>query len=319
MDEAISLSESRLPQNRPPLIRGIRWFRTLRGRRTLTGYLFISPFILGVLLWVVLPALTAVWLVFQDWNLIRPAQYVGLDNIARLFSDRLLRQSLRVTSIYTLVSVPLGLLLSFVLALLINQKMRGIAIFRTIYYLPTVMPAVANAVLWAWILNTDFGLLNALLHYLGLPKIRWLQEPEWALPALILISLWSVGGAMIIFLAGLQNIPEVFYEAAKIDGAGRWPQLRYITLPLMSPVIFFNLVIGIINSFQVFTAVFLITNGGPQNATLFYVLYQYRVGFRQLEMGYAAALSWLLFLIVLMLTLLVFKTVGNRVYYQEDV
>jgi multiple sugar transport system permease protein len=178
---------------------------------------------------------------------------------------------------------------------------------------------VANAVLWAWILNTDFGLLNALLHYIGLAKIRWLQEPEWALPAFILISLWNVGGAMIIFLAGVQGIPEVFYEAAKIDGAGRGAQLSHITIPLMSPVIFFNLVIGIINSFQVFTVALLITNGGPQNATLLYVLYLYRVGFRQLEMGYAAALSWLLFLIILAMTLLVFKTVGSRVYYQEDV
>jgi multiple sugar transport system permease protein len=319
MDKVATLSEPRLPRNRPSISAAIRWFRTLQGRRTLIGYTFIAPFILGVLFWVVLPALTAVWLVFQEWNLIVPARYIGLDNIFRLFSDRLLRQALKVTTNYTLISVPLGLLLSFTLALLINQKMRGMALFRTVYYLPTVMPAVANAVLWAWILNTDFGLLNALLHYLGLPKIRWLQEPEWALPAFILISLWSLGGAMIIFLAGLQGIPEVFYEAAKIDGAGRWAQLRHITIPLMSPVIFFNLVIGIINSFQVFTAGLLITNGGPQNATLFYVLYQYRVGFRQLEMGYAAALSWLLFLIVMILTLLVFKTIGARVYYQEDV
>jgi multiple sugar transport system permease protein len=316
MDKAVSLPE---PRNRPSLSGAIGWFRTLRGRRTITGYIFIAPFILGVLLWVVLPALTAIWLVFQDWNLISPARFIGLDNLSRLFSDSLLRQSLKVTLTYTLVSVPLGLILSFTLALLINQKMRGMSIFRTIYYLPTVVPAVANAVLWSWILNTDFGLLNAMLHYLGLPKVRWLQDPDWVLPAFILISLWSLGGAMIIFLAGLQGIPEVFYEAAKIDGAGRWAQLRHITIPLMSPVIFFNLVIGIINSFQVFTIGLLVTNGGPQNATLFYVLYQYRVGFRQLEMGYAAALSWLLFLIVMALTVFVFKTVGNRVYYQEDV
>jgi multiple sugar transport system permease protein len=319
MEKAVSLSEPRLPRNRPSLTGVLRWFRTLRGRRTITGYIFIAPFILGVLLWVVLPALTAIWLVFQDWNMLSPPQFSGLVNISRLFSDSLLRQSLKVTLIYTLVSVPLGLLLSFSLALLINQKMRGMSIFRTIYYLPTVVPAVANAVLWAWILNTDFGLLNALLHYVGLPKVHWLQEPEWALPAFILISLWSLGGAMIIFLAGLQGIPEVFYEAAKIDGAGRWAQLRHITIPLVAPVIFFNLVIGIINSFQVFTIGLLITNGGPQNATLFYVLYQYRVGFKQFEMGYAAALSWLLFLIVMILTVFVFKTVGNRIYYQEDV
>jgi multiple sugar transport system permease protein len=296
----------------------IGWFKSLRGRRTIAGYIFISPFILGVLFWVLIPALTAAWLVLQDWNLIRPARYVGLDNIIRMFSDRFLWQSLKVTTVYTLVSVPLGLLISFALALLIDTKVRGIALFRTIYYMPTIVPAVANAVLWAWIFNTEFGLLNVLLHYFGLSKVNWLREPEWALPAIILMSLWvAVGGPMIIFLAGLQGIPEVLYEAAKIDGGGRWTQLRHITIPMVSPVIFFNLVIGIINSFQAFTAVYLITNGGPQNATLVYLVYLYRVGFSHLEMGYAATLSWLLFSIIMVMTFIVFKTVGRTVFYQE--
>ncbi|MBN1220028.1 MAG: sugar ABC transporter permease [Anaerolineae bacterium] len=286
----------------------------------MVGYIFISPFILGVLFWVLIPALTAAWLVFHDWNLIRPPSYVGLDNIIRMFSDRFLGQALKVTTVYTLVSVPLGLLVSFALALLIDTKVRGIAFFRTIYYMPTIVPAVANAVLWAWIFNTEFGLLNVLLHYFGLSKVNWLREPEWALPAIILMSLWvSVGGPMIIFLAGLQGIPEVFYEAAKIDGAGRWTQLCHITVPMVSPVIFFNLVIGIINSFQVFTAIYLITNGGPQDATLVYLVYLYRVAFSHLEMGYAAALSWLLFFIIMVMTFIVFKTVGRTIYYQEDV
>ncbi|MBN1994089.1 MAG: sugar ABC transporter permease [Anaerolineae bacterium] len=301
------------------VISAIRWFQTLQGRRTVIGYIFIGPFILGVLFWVLIPALTAVWLVFQDWNLISPASYIGLKNITRLATDKLFWQSLKVTTIFTVASVPLGLLFSFILALLINTKVRGLAIFRTIYYLPSIMPAVANAVLWAWIFNTDFGLLNALLRSIGLPKVGWLQQPEWALPALIAMSLWGVGAAMIIFLAGLQGIPETFYEAAKIDGAGRWAQLRHITVPLMSPVIFFNLIIGVINSFQVFTAGYLITNGGPQNATLFYVLYLYRVGFRYLEMGYAATLSWILFFVIMILTFIIFKTLGRSVYYQEDV
>jgi multiple sugar transport system permease protein len=319
MDKVISLSEPRLPQDKPSTRGAIGWFRTLRGRRTLTGYIFIGPFILGVLVWVLIPALTAIWLVFHDWNLISPASYSGLDNILRLGGDKLFWQALKVTTLYTLAAVPLGLLVSFIMALLINQKMRGIALFRTIYYLPSITPAVASAVLWAWIFNTEFGLLNAMFHYVGLPKIRWLQEPEWALPALIFMSLWTVGGAMIIFLAGLQGIPEVFYEAAKIDGAGRWAQLRHITIPLISPTIFFNLVIGIITSFQVFTAALLITNGGPQNATMFFVLYLYRVGFRFLEMGYAATLSWVLFFVIMLLTALMFKTVGRQVFYQEDV
>ncbi len=296
--------------------RFFHFLKTPRGRRTITGYLFISPFILGVLFWVLYPAIMAAWLTFQQWNLITPAKFVGLANFETMINDKLFWQALKVTSIYTFFSVPLGLIISFCMALLINTKVRGLAVFRTIYYLPTIMPAVASAVLWAWIFNTDFGLLNSILNYFGIPKIAWLQETRFALPALILMSLWSVGQSMIIFLAGLQGIDDIYYEAAKIDGAGRWHQMIHITIPMMSSVMFFNLVLGIIGSFQVFTAGYLITDGGPQNATLFYVLYLYRVGFQFLKMGYASALSWVLFFIILVLTLVIFKTVGKRVYYQ---
>lgn len=292
------------------------WFKTPHGRRTVTGYLFVMPFILGVLLWVVYPAGMSAWLTVHEWNLITPPKFVGLKNFQTLINDKLFWQSLKVTSVYTLASVPLGLIISFLLALLINTKVKGLALFRTIYYLPSIVPAVANAVLWAWIFNTDFGLLNGVLNYFGIPKIAWLQETEWALPALILMSLWGVGSTMIIFLAGLQGIDDVYYEAAKIDGAGRWHQLIHITIPMMSSVIFFNLVLGVIGSFQVFTAGYLITSGGPQNSTLFYVLYLYRVGFEYLKMGYAAVLSWVLFFIILILTAIIFRTLGRRVYYQ---
>ena len=292
------------------------WFKTPSGRRAVTGYLFISPFILGVLFWVVYPAGMAAWLTFQKWNLINPPQFVGMENFKTMTTDPLFWQSLKVTTIYTVVSVPLGLVMSFLLAVLINNKIRGIAFFRTIYYLPTIVPSVASAVLWAWIFNTDFGLLNNILHYLGFAKIGWLQEPEYALPAMILMSLWGAGAAMIIFLAGLQGIDEMYYEAAKIDGAGRWQQMINITIPMMSSIIFFNLILGVINSFQIFTAGYLMTNGGPQNATLFYVLYLYRMAFQSLKMGYAAALSWVLFFIILFLTLIIFRTLGRRVYYQ---
>jgi len=295
----------------------VHWFKTPAGRNTVSGYIFISPFILGVLLWVVIPAGVAAWLIFQDWNMIKPAEFVGLANIRRMFfGDPLFWKSLKVTAIYTFTSVPLGLVISFFMALLINTKVRGLAVFRTIYYLPSIMPAVAGAVLWAWILNTDFGLLNAGLNAFGLPKIAWLQETEWALPALILMSLWNVGAAMIIFLAGLQGIDDQYYEAAEIDGAGRLSQMVHITIPMMSAVIFFNLIMGIIGSFQVFTAGYLITNGGPQNSTLFYVLYLYRTGFQFLNMGYAAAMAWVLFFIILIFTGIIFRTVGRQVYYQ---
>lgn len=317
MSEALELSKPNPPEVQSPFNRLIKWFKTPKGRNTVNGYIFISPFILGVLFWVLIPALTAAWLVFQDWNMIKPAKFVGLDNITRMFfEDPLFWKSIKVTSIFTFTSVPLSLIISFSMALLINTKVRGLPFFRTVYYLPSIMPAVASAVLWAWILNTDFGLLNAVLHYVGLPKVAWLQQTQWALPALILMSLWGVGQAMIIFLAGLQGIDNVYYEAAEIDGAGRWSQLIHITIPMMSAVIFFNLIMGIISSFQVFTAGFLITNGGPQNSTLFYVLYLYRVGFQYLNMGYAAALAWVLFFIIMVFTMIIFRTVGRTIYYQ---
>jgi multiple sugar transport system permease protein len=295
------------------------WFSNLSmaRRRNITGWLFVMPFVLGFLFWFIIPALTAVYLVFHRWNLIAPPKFVGLENIQKLFSDPLLWQSLKATLVFTLGSVPLGLALSFFLALLINTKIRGIAIFRTIYYLPSIVPAVANAVLWAWMFNTEFGLLNVLLRGVGLERIRWLQDPGIAPLALILMSLWGAGSSMIIFLAGLQGIPDTFYEAAEIDGAGRWSKLMNVTLPLMSPIIFFNLVIGIISSFQVFTTGFLITDGGPQNSTLFLVLYIYRNAFEYLDMGYAATLSWLLFIIIMILTVVVFKFYGSRVYYEN--
>lgn len=294
-----------------------RFQLTSAQRRTILGYIFIMPFILGFFFWFLAPASVAAWLTFQKWNLITPPQYVGLDNIERLFTDPLLPQSLKATFIYTIFSVPLGLGFAFFLAGLINTRVRGIAIFRTIYYLPTIVPAVANAILWAWIFNTEFGLLNAFIRTMGGSKIAWLQEPKWAMAAFIVMSMWTVGGPMIIFLAGLQGIPDVYYEVAEIDGAGPWAKFRNVTLPLMSPIIFFNLVIGIIGSFQVFVNAYLMTRGGPQNSTLFLVLYIYRTAFQSQKMGYASALSWLLFLILMAFSFVVFKLLGSRVYYEN--
>jgi multiple sugar transport system permease protein len=316
MQNSLELSSPKSSQQRSRFGRFFHYFRTPDGRRAVTGYLFISPFILGVMLWVVYPAGMAAWLAFHQWNLITPPKFVGLANFQTMFADPLFWQSIKVTFTFTFISVPLSLTFSFLLALLINTKVKGLAFFRTAFYLPSIVPAVASAVLFAWIFNTDFGLLNAGLNIFGINKIAWLQQPKYALPALILMSLWSVGAAMIIFLAGLQGIDDVYYEAAKIDGAGGWHQLIHITIPMMSSVIFFNLILGVINSFQVFTAGYLITNGGPQNSTLFFVLHLYNVGFRYLKMGYAAALSWVLFFIILVFTGIIFATVGKRVYYQ---
>lgn len=292
---------------------------TLAQRRNITGYIFISPFILGFIFWFLIPALVAAYLTFQKWDLISPPKFVGLDNIQHLFNDPLLIQSLKATFVYTFLSVPLGLLLSFFLANLINRQFRGINIFRTIFYLPSIVPAIANALLWAWMFNTEFGLVNVFVRALGGTKVPWLQSTTWAIPAFVILTLWSAGGPMIIFLAGLQGIPEIYYEAAEIDGAGRWAMLRHITLPLMSPIIFFNFVLGLINTFQIFTIAYLITNGtgGPENSTLFLVLYIYRTAFRGQNMGYAAAVSWVLFIILSVLSFFVFKYMGSRVYYEN--
>jgi len=300
------------------MLKGLRTGQlTQTQRRNLMGYIFISPFILGFLIWFLIPALIALFLSVNQWNLISPPKFIGFGNIEHMFNDPLLPQSLKATFVYTIVSVPVGLVLSFGLAMLLNNQLPGIGIFRTIFYLPSIIPAVASAAMWAWIFNTDFGLMNVIIRAFGGPKIHWLQDPGWAMPALIIISVWGVGGSMIIFLAGLQGIPDIYYEAAEIDGAGRLAKLRHITLPLMSPVIFFNLVIGFINSFQVFVVGYLITEGGPVNSTLFMVLYIYRSAFRSLNMGYAAALSWLLFFILMGLSFLVFRYMGNRVYYEN--
>jgi multiple sugar transport system permease protein len=290
---------------------------TMAVKRTIIGYIFISPFILGFICWFLGPTVYSAWLSLTEWNLISPAKFVGLSNFTHMFEDKLLGQALKVTITYTLVSVPLGLVLGFLLALLMNTKVRGIRLFRTIYYLPSIVPAVANAVLWAWMFNTEYGLLNTILRAAGIGKIAWLIDTRYALPAIILMGLWGVGGGMIIYLAGLQGIPQVYYEAAEIDGADRIQQLFNITIPLMSPVLFFNLIMGIIGSFQVFTAGYLLTNGGPENTTLFFVLYLYRNAFQFLNMGYAAALGWLLFFIILGLTLIVFRYIGKNVYYEE--
>ena len=290
---------------------------SMRQRRNLVGYLFISPVILGYLIWVAGPMLMAIWLSLTEWDMLRPATFVGLSNYQQMLHDDLFWKSLTVTFYFTLVSVPLSLAISFAVAMLVNVNVRGISLFRMLFYLPSIVPLVVSAVLWLWIFNSELGLLNALLHWLGLPKVLWLQDSRWAMPALIIMSLWTIGGSMVIFLAGLQGIPQHLYEAAEIDGANYWQRLWNVTIPMMSPVIFFNLVIGLIAALQTFVPGYLMTQGGPENSTLFYGLYIFRSAFRDFKMGYAAALSWVLFAIVLLLSVFVFRYIGKLVYYEE--
>jgi multiple sugar transport system permease protein len=280
------------------------------------GWLFASPFILGLLLYWLGPMFYSLFLTTQDWDLIRPPHWAGLANFGQLLQDPLLSTSLWNTAYYTFLSVPLQLILAFALAMALNQGLRGQSVYRTIFYLPAITPAVASAVVWAQIFNPEFGVLNQILYLFGIPAVRWLFNPPLAKPAFIFMSLWTVGPQMVILLAGLQNIPQELLEVAEIDGAGPWARFRYITVPMVSPSIFFNLIIGIIGSFQVFTSAFIMTRGGPQNATLFMVLYIYQNGFSWFKMGYAATLSWLLFAIILLFTLIQLKLSGSWVYYE---
>jgi multiple sugar transport system permease protein len=299
---------------------GRRWgLSRHRRREAWWGILCASPVILGFLLWQLGPMVASLFISFTDWNVTSTPKWVGADHFRQMFTgDALFVQALRVTSLYTVLSIPLRLVLAFAIAMLLNQPIRNLPLFRTLFYIPSIVPVIASSVLWIWLFNPDFGLLNAILRPLGAPKIQWIYGSDSALPSLILMSLWDVGGMMIIFLAGLQGVPRHLYEAVEVDGGNAWHRLWHITIPMMTPTIFFNLVLGIIDAFQSFTNAYIMTQGGPNNATLFYVLYLYRKAFQQLDMGYASALAWVLFLIIAALGVLVFRSSAWWVYYEGE-
>jgi multiple sugar transport system permease protein len=280
------------------------------------GLLFVAPWMLGFLLWILGPMLFSFGLIFMEWRILSPPKFVGLENLRVLLEDRFVGIAVFNTAYFTFIYVPLNLVVALGLALLVNQQLRGIRAVRTLFYLPSVTPSVAYIALWMWLLNADYGLINLSLRQVGITGPRWLGDPDWAKPALILMSLWGFGTVALVFLAALQGVPDVLYEAASLDGAGRWARFWHVTLPMISPAILFNLVIGLINSFQIFTAAFVATQGGPVNSTLFLVLYLYNAGFQDFQMGYASTLAWLLFLIVLALTGLQFLGSRRWVYYE---
>ena len=285
-------------------------------RKLLLGLLFTSPFTIGFLGLTVIPVLASLYYSFTRYAILTPARWIGLGNYVSLFTkDDLFYKSLWNTVYYTLMSVPLGLLVSFILALALNIKVRGMSAYRTIYFLPTLVPSVAMAILWLWLFNAQYGLLNSLLNLFGLPGLGWVTQPSTAMPSLVIMSLWTVGQTVVIFLAGLQDVPAHLYEAAEIDGAGTLQKISFVTIPMLTPVILFNLLTGMIASFQTFTQAYIMTNGGPANATLFYALYLYRNGFQYVKMGYASALAWILFIIILALTAIVLRTSRGWVYY----
>ena len=280
--------------------------------------LFILPWFIGFVVFTAGPMLASLYMSFTRWEIVTKPVWVGLEQYQKLFQDDRFYLSLWNTAYYVFLGVPLHLFFALLAALAMNLNVRGIRLFRTLYYVPSLTPAVANAILWMWIFHPQWGLANALLERLGVPPLYWLQDPKLAKPAFIIMSLWSIGGQMVILLAGLKGIPQHLYEAADIDGANFWHRFRHVTLPLLTPALFFNLIIAIIGAFQVFTQAYMMTEGGPSYATLFYLLYLYRMAFENFRMGYASAMAWILFIIVLIFTAIQFKLSNRWVFYEGD-
>ena len=281
------------------------------------GYLFVAPLIFGLIVFTYGPVLAAFGLSFTKGDYISTPQWIGLDNYTRLLNEDLFWKSLVNTLYYVVGVVPASLFLSLLLAMAMNQKLRGIVFFRTVFFLPTITSTVAISLMWLWIYNPEFGVLNFLLKQIGLRGPAWLSSPTWAMPAVIIMSIWrGLGYNMLIYLAGLQGIPDVFYEAAEIDGAGRFAKFRHITIPLLSPTTFLLLILGMIGAFQVFEYTYVMTGGGPIYSTLTLVLHIYNNAFRNFEMGYASALAYVLFFILLLLTLIQFRLQKRWVHYE---
>jgi len=291
---------------------------SLSQREAIACALFISPVVFGFLAFALLPLLVSAYISLTNYALAGWPRWVGLANYATLFDDELWWNGIRVTVTYALAVVPGWLFGSLLLALIMNQTLAGVRMFRTIYYLPAVLSGVAIAILWSWLLNYRYGLINAGLKLAGIKGPNWLGDKDWALFSIILMSLWSIGWYLPIWLGGLQSIPTELYEAVQIDGGNWWARFRHITLPMLSPILLYNLVMNIIWATQLFTEPFVMTGGGPQFATNSYILYLYNTAFSYMKMGVASAMGWMLFLVVLLLTFLVFKSSPMWVYYEAE-
>ena len=295
-----------------------RFHLSQRAHEEIAAYLFLSPWIIGFLIFTLGTMAVSLGLSFTKTDLLTSIRFVGLDNYVDLWTDRFVPQALKVTTIYTFTTVPIGTVLALLIAVLLNQQVKGRGIFRTIYYLPSVVSGVAVAILWQWIYHPEFGLINSMLATIGIDGPRWLFSREWALPALIIMALWGVGGSMLIFLAGLQGIPTELYDAAHVDGANAWRRFVHVTIPMLTPTIFFVVILSIIASYQVFTNAYVMTEGGPGSATLMLVLLLYRVAFEQFKFGFASAIAWLIFAIIMVFSLLVIRSSSFWVYYAGE-
>jgi multiple sugar transport system permease protein len=295
-----------------------RWSRKTRQNFKL-GMLFLAPWTIGFVAFTLYPMVASLVYSFAEYHPRRPLEWVGLANYAQLIGDKLFWKSLTNTIYMVVIGVPLTLLASFLCAVLLNLKVRGQSFYRVIYFLPSIVPTIASTMLWLWILNPQMGIVNTLLGQVGIEGPNWLRDPSWAKPSLILLGLWGMGGTIVIYLSGLQDVPTHLIEAAELDGANWWQRLRHITIPMVSPITVFALVTGVIAMFQYFAQAYVFGGGdnlgAPLNSTLFYSVYLYQVGFRYLKMGYASALAWVLFFIILACTLVLLKLSDRYTYY----
>ncbi|GGE25816.1 spermidine/putrescine ABC transporter permease [Pullulanibacillus camelliae] len=284
------------------------------------GYLFIAPAIIGLTLFIVAPMIFSFIISFTDWDMITSFKWIGLTNYQTIFTDDIdFWNSIKVTFIFAIVQVPCVQIFSFLLANLLNSKVKGVSIFRTLFYIPSILPFVAVAILWMFIYNPDFGLLNQFLGFFHIPPQDWLVSNKLVIPSLVIMAMWMGGGAMIISLAGLQGVPNYLYEAVEMDGGGRIHKFWYVTVPMMSPIIFFNAVMNLIGVMQAFNEAYIMTQGGPDKHTYFYLYMIYQAAFKEGHMGYASALAWILFVILVIVTLLVFRFSRNLIYYEAEV
>lgn len=293
------------------------WISRLVNSDAVAGYVLVLPAMIGLVLFSLGPIVASGLLSFTRWDGFTAPVWTGAENYSLLFSDPLFWTALRNTAYYTIGSVVPSVVLSLLLAVAVNQKIRGVVIFRTLFFLPVISPPVAIAILWGWLYNAQYGLIDAVLNRIGLSPIQWLSEPSTAMPAIIIMSIWSgLGYNMVLFLAGLQGIPQELYDAAKIDGANRWVLFRHVTVPLLSPTTFFIMVLAMISAFQLFDYVYIMTNGGPMYSTMSIVLYIYQMAFQNFKMGYASALAYVLFVIIALVTFVQFRLQRRWVHYE---
>lgn len=297
-----------------------KFFEKLKWNESLWFYIMISPWIVGFLSFTLGPMIYSIYLSLSKWDLFQPPQYIGLKNYIKLFTmDDIFWKALYNTFYYAIISVPLHLIIATGIAYMLNKKMKGMRIYRTAFYLPSLVPVVASSMLFAWIFAPDTGILNQFLAFFGIDGPAWLLDAAWVKFSLVIMSLWGVGGGIVLLLAGMRGVPDELYEASEIDGAGKRQQFFRITLPMLTPVLLFNLIMGIIGGLQTFAQVYIMTSGGPNNASLMVVPYLYDHAFNFYNMGYGSAVAWALFAIIMILTLLVFRSSSMWVYYESEV